>query len=106
MKTNKPKLNWCKEDFTKEDKEEFTWQEAMDNCPEGYHLPTAWEFETLIDDKEEVIGLKFESLVAYWSSREYGDDFVLTMYIDSYGDVCLEWDFDKNDTYRVRYIKD
>ena len=106
MKTNKPKLNWCKEDFTKEDKEEFTWQEAMDNCPDGYHLPAAWEFATLIDDKEEVKALKFEMFEDYWSSSEDGNYSALAMYINSYNDVYLERDFGKADTYLVRYIKD
>ena len=105
MKINKPKLNWCKKDFIKDEQKLFTWQEAIDNCPEGYHLPAAWEFATLVDDKEEVKALKFNTFGAYWSSSEYGDHFALALSI-SYGDVYLDWVFEKHSNYLVRYIKD
>ena len=108
MKPNKfkLKLKWREKDFTKGEQEFFTWKEAINNCPEGYHLPAAWEFATLIDDKKKTKALKFKSYDEYWSSSIYKNYAVWYTCINPDGYIHLEQNYNETDGYRVRYIKD
>ena len=53
----------------------YTWEAALNACPEGYHLPTKTEFETLISNVggSDVAGKMLKSTTG-WDENGNGED--------------------------------
>lgn len=108
----------------------YTWQEAVDNCPEGYHLMTSDEYVEITDYiattpeklteilKTPFAGyydgseLKQETYGFYWLADEgyYSPETdayaARTKYDEQYS--CMEYpnEWDKSLKMQVRYVKD
>jgi uncharacterized protein (TIGR02145 family) len=109
----------------------YTWESAINACPEGWHLPSDIEWNELIStlgshagDKLKVggtsgfnakmAGLRISdgsfvglgSLGVFWSSSESGDHATTKLIVVNEPDVVVDDNAPKNSSLSVRYIKD
>ena len=124
---------WMADDLKYEDKDKYTWEEAMSACPAGWHLPSFFELEKLIatttggsaftNNASYVLELRpfmnrghndygFSAYTgSYWSSTratpsdEPTDDNAYIINFDNIGADAYIWDRPKTYTYYVRCVK-
>lgn len=81
----------------------YTWTTAISVCPEGWHLPSKEEYESLIEAANEVTIEKALGLTkVYWTSTEEDDELAYTYssYLSNF--LCGE----KSSVGLVRCVKD
>jgi len=100
----------------------YTWLVAGDICPDGWHLPTAdeWEelFKTATQDElrygefKALYGgwyqLEYSSegrLAAWWSADEYGSSYAWVYYI-KFRDDIMKTNLPKTSNICIRCLKD
>ncbi len=124
---------WMADDLKYEDKDKYTWEEAMSACPAGWHLPSFFELEKLIatttggsaftNNASYVLELRpfmnrghndygFSAYTgSYWSSTratpsdEPTDDNAYIINFDNIGADAYIWDRPKTYTYYARCVK-
>lgn len=105
----------------------FTWEEAMDACPEGWHLPTVAEFEASFADEDGIIhagdlmadaSFLESRMWEYWKdvqiNNQFGFNALPIGYIDDmdsfnpygqWGEYAMWWTADQSgDTAAYMYI--
>lgn len=114
----------------------YTWAAALFACPSGWHLPSKWEFESLITavGGEEVAGQKLKATKGwtkydgianedtfgfsalpvggygksafFWSSADFGSSWTFSMMLSDDTDSAVVILLQLNDISSVRCIKD
>ena len=82
----------------------YTWTTAISVCPEGWHLPSKEEYESLIEAADEAtIEKALGSTMEYWTSTEEDDELAYTLYSPYLSNLlCGE----KSSVNLVRCVKD
>lgn len=82
----------------------YTWTTAISVCPEGWHLPSKEEYESLIEAADEAtIEKALGSTMVYWTSTEEDDKLAYILYSSYLSNLlCV----DKSSVNLVRCVKD
>ena len=82
----------------------YTWTTAISVCPEGWHLPSKEEYESLIEAADEAtIEKALGSTMVYWTSTEEDDELAYALYSSYLSNLlCGE----KSSVNLVRCVKD
>lgn len=84
-----------------------TYQEAKDNCPKGFRLPTRWELFKLLEKMENRKRLSDRRYTFFWSSL-VEDDYIKGLFLNRGLDVDSDVErlADSSEGGRVIYVKE
>jgi hypothetical protein len=93
---NLENLVWLDKNFPK-----MTWDQAVENCPSGYRLPTISELYTICREKQDWPEISFDEST-YWSSSTAKSQEVAWV-VNFQHDVFQQ--SNKTNLARVNYVK-